>query len=139
MPQDILSRSFLALGEDDLAVDVDGLTPLYAISTFPSPSKQALVIPTKVIGVSFKIFARSLFTTSASPEIHTFVTKPVRLARCSPGTGFGLLLVTVACTLSPLPSLICRQRLRRISTCRVCTGRAWFGVSSAAPSVCVHF
>jgi len=41
-----------------------------------------------------------------------------------PGTGFGLLDVTVACILSPLCSLICLHRLLRFSTLRVCTGNA---------------
>lgn len=79
--------------------------------------------------------ARILCTTSASPAMHTFVTNAVKGPLCIPGTGFGLLDVTVAYSLSPLLSLICLHKLLRFSTFRVCTGKAWFGVSSAeAPS-----
>ena len=93
-----------------------------------------------MIGVSFKTLALILCTTSASPEIHTFVTSAVSGPRCIPGTGLGLLDVTVAWIRSPLPSLTCLHRLRRFSTWRVCTGNAWLGVvSSPASAGWIHF
>ena len=111
----------------------------YDMSAWGPPAWNGQYPRTRVIGVSFNNFCRILCTISESPETQTFVTRAVSGPRCIPGTGLGFDEVTVACSLSPLPSLTCLHRLLKFSTLRVCTGRACTGVSSAAPSGCVHF
>lgn len=121
---------------DECGLDVDSSTSLSHVSGVGFYSLPPML--TSVIGVSFKILALILCTTSESPDMQTFVIRADKGPRCIPGTGFGLDEVTVAWIVPPLASLIALQSVRRLSTFLRWTGSSWFGVPSAVPSGCVH-
>lgn len=96
--ENICTYTFGAGDHDEGRVHVDGSGALSRVSGVLCIPCLLRNRPTKVMGVSFKIFARILYTRSESPERQTFVTRVFRGPRCMPGTGLGLAEVTVAWT-----------------------------------------
>lgn len=87
------------------------------------------MVLTRRIGVSLRIFIRILCTSSPSPDMQTFVTKPWgRMWRAC--VAFGSEEVTRASNRPPLSSLICLHSLLRFSTLLACTGSLCIGEPS---------
>jgi hypothetical protein len=127
MSQNVGAYAFGVGDHDKGRVHVDGSRALSRVSGVLCSACLQPRVPTKVMGVSFNIFARILYTRSESPERQTFVTRVFSGPRCMPGTGLGLADVTVAWIWALLASVMTLHRDRRLSTLRAWTGSSWFG------------